>query len=121
MEYWISHVDQKDNHIDKVKAFMYTVEGLKNPNHYKRDDIVKSIEEENNDWYTCVFKEELSGRRIWEKGAEIHTVEIDGEKYIRTDKNNKKSDNLGKLPSLVKNYNEKSNHKEIKKNKKLDI
>jgi len=99
-EYWISHVEKGDKHVKKVKAFLNTIEGIKNPNIYNKDEIVKSIEENNDNWYTCILKDNTSGKRVWEKGAKIHTVDIDGIKYIRTDGNNKNSDNLGELLSL---------------------
>ncbi len=120
MEYWISHVKIKDDHIQEAKAFLNTVEGLKNPNIYTRNEIVKSINEKDNKWYTCVLKDKVTGSRVWEKGSQIHTIEINGEKYIRTDGNKKESDNLGELPSIVQNYNETINYEE--KNKSvLDI
>ncbi len=106
MEYWVSHVKQKDDHIQQVQAFVNTVEGLKNPNLFTREEIVKSIDTQDDKWFTCMLKEKVSGRRVWEKGAKIHTVEIDGKKYIRTDGNKKESDNLGELPPVVKRYND---------------
>lgn len=99
-EYWISHVEKGDEKVKKVKAFLNTVEGIKNPTIYKKDDIVKSIEEDNNNWYTCVLKDKLNGKRVWEKGAKIHTVDINGIKYIRTDGNKRDADNIGELLSL---------------------
>jgi hypothetical protein len=101
MEYWVSHVKMKDNHIQEVKAFLNTVEGLKHPNIFSREEIVKSIDEKNNQWYTCILKEISGEKRVWEKGSPIHTIELDDKKYIRTDGNTKKSDNLGELPSTV--------------------
>jgi hypothetical protein len=121
MEYWVKNVKMKDNHIQKVKAFVNTVEGLKNQNLFKRKDIVKSIDEKGNNWYTCVLKETIGGKRVWQKGAKIHTVEINGKKYLRTDANKKESDNLDKLPPINKNYNKQIDmHKEIDRNV-LDI
>ncbi len=116
MEYWISHVKIKDNRIQEVKAFLNTVEGLKNPNIYSRDEIVKSIDTKDNKWYTCVLKDKITGSRVWEKGSKIHTVEINGEKYIRTDKNKKESDNLGELPSIIQDYNENINYTQQDRN-----
>jgi hypothetical protein len=34
----------------------------------------------------------------WKKGAPVRVVKIDGDKYIRTDADNTKKDNLGALP-----------------------
>ncbi len=104
-EYWVSHIRKNDKHIKQVKAFLNTVEGIKNPVLFNRDEIVKSIEEENDEWYTCVLKNKKKGKRIWQKGPKIHTIEIKADKYIRTDRNKKDSDNLGELPSLEKEEN----------------
>lgn len=102
-EYWISHVEKGDKNVNKVKAFLNTVEGIKNPAIYKKEDIIKSIEDNNDNWYTCILKDKTGGKRIWEKGAKIHTVDMGGTKYIRTDSNKKDSDNLGQLLSLDEN------------------
>ena len=100
MEYWVSHVKIEDNHIQQVKAFLNTIEGLKNPNLYNREEIIKLIDEKDDEWYTCVLKDKITGKRVWTKGAQIHTLEIDGKKYIRSDENKTESDNLGELPML---------------------
>ena len=102
-EYWVSHIKKDDKHIKQVKAFLNTVEGIKNPVLFNRDEIVKSIDKENDQWYTCVLKNKKEGKRIWQKGSKIHTINVDGNKYIRTDRNKKDSDNLGELPSLEDN------------------
>ncbi|MEF8878857.1 MAG: DUF3892 domain-containing protein [Candidatus Thermoplasmatota archaeon] len=99
-EYWITHVKKKDDkHIEQVKALMNTVEGLTNPVKYNRDQVVESIQK-GDDWYTCMLKEKKNAKNVWEKTSEVHTVKIDGDKFIRTDRNKKKEDNLGKLPQL---------------------
>jgi hypothetical protein len=106
MEYWVSHVKKKGNYITQVKAFFNTVEGLKNPNLFNREEIVRSIDEKDSLWFMCILNEGISGKRIWEKGVRIHTVEVDGNKYIRTDGNRKESDNLGELPPINQEYKE---------------
>ncbi len=83
---------------------------MKNPNLFSRDEIVQSIDEDNDRWYTCVFKEKVGGKRVWEKGSRIHTVDIDDKKYIRTDRNKKDADNLGELPSVDKNLDAKKSY-----------
>jgi hypothetical protein len=117
MEYWVSHIKMKDNHIQQVKAFLNTVEGLKNPNLYNREEIVRSIDEKDKNWFTCVLKEKIGEKRVWEKGAQIHTIEINNKKYIRTDGNSKESDNLGELPPIIQSYTKKIDmHKEVDRN-----
>jgi hypothetical protein len=98
-EYWITHVRMKEKKIEHVKAFMVTIEGLSNPVRYNREDVVKSIDKDDK-WYTCLLQEKRGARNIWERGAEIHIVEVDGEKFIRTDRNKMKTENLGELPSF---------------------
>lgn len=100
MEYWVSHIKREYNHISEAKAFLSTIEGLKNPIKYSREEIIKSIDEKNDKWYTCLLKDKDTGVRYWERVSEINIVEIDDKKYIRTDENKKKSDNLGELPPI---------------------
>ena len=69
--------------------------GLGIPIVYEREEVVKSIEA-GNDWYTCKKKE----KNIYTRGEKIHVLPIDDEKFIRTDRNNIKSDNLGELPDF---------------------
>jgi sulfur transfer complex TusBCD TusB component (DsrH family) len=85
--------------IEQVEALMVTIEGLSNPMRYGRETVLKSINKDNK-WYTCLLKEKRGARNIWERGAEIHVVEVDDEKFIRIDGNKMKADNLGELPSL---------------------
>jgi hypothetical protein len=100
MEYWITHVKIKNKKIQQVKALLNTVEGLKNPNIYNRKEIVNSIEDKDDDWYTCILAEKKDEQRIWKKESKIYTVEINNEKYLRTDKEKKEADKLGELPSF---------------------
>ncbi|MCK5029950.1 MAG: DUF3892 domain-containing protein [Thermoplasmatales archaeon] len=100
-EYWVSHkrMNAEDTRINEVRAMMLTDNGLSSPLGYDREDVIQSLN--NNDkWYTCLFKEERDGKNTWTKKAEIHIVEIDGENFIRTDRNKIKSDDLGELPEF---------------------
>jgi len=40
-------------------------------------------------------------RGRWVRGADVLVVTIGGEKYLRTDLNEKRADNLGELPELA--------------------
>jgi len=100
VEYWVSHIKKKEGEITQVNAFLNTIEGLKNPNLFNKNEIIKSIEEKNDIWYTCVLKKRNGRKRIWEKGAEIHIIEKDGKKFIRSNPDWKGSDNLEELPSI---------------------
>jgi len=85
--------------IERVKAFLRTVDGLVNPLMYDRNAVVQSIDNDDK-WYTCVLKEKRGARNIWTLKAEIHVVEVDGEKFIRIDGNKMKADNLGELSTF---------------------
>lgn len=41
-----------------------------------------------------------STNKTWNQGADIGVIIVDGEKYIRTDRDKTKRDNLGQLPRL---------------------
>lgn len=95
-EFWISHKRMSDDgtRIIKVKA-MKLIDVLTVAKEIPRETVVKSIEQSNN-WRTC---KRTSSKR-WEPKADVHVLEVDGEKFIRTDKNRVKSDNLGELPDF---------------------
>ncbi|HPT83599.1 MAG TPA: DUF3892 domain-containing protein [Limnochordia bacterium] len=85
---YVTHVryDSERNRIVKVK-FCYSEDG---PKYEKaRMDIVKLIEDGK------VIKTLTNTRR-----QEIHVLNIDGEKFLRTDKNKTKKDNLEELPEF---------------------
>ena len=42
----------------------------------------------------------LTSESAWQRGADVAVVTIEEQKYIRTDANKTKSDNLGDLPEL---------------------
>ena len=96
MEYWVSHkrMNQEQTRIERVMAMMMTVNGLSLPLTYDRKDVIQGIQKGDN-WHTCLQKDES-----WIINAEIHIVEVDGKYFIRTDRNNIKSDNLGELPDF---------------------
>ncbi|WP_061286344.1 DUF3892 domain-containing protein [Leptospira interrogans] len=58
-----------------------------------RSQVITKIE--NGSTFVTIF--EKDGK--WNKGANVEIVKIDGEKYIRTDKNSTKRDNLENLPT----------------------
>lgn len=62
MEYWISHVKMKDNHVQQAQAFLNTIEGLKHPNIFTRDEILESLENTNDHWYTCILGKQKDTR-----------------------------------------------------------
>ena len=52
---------------------------------------------ESNYTFVTVTKDEDGN---WNKGQEVHIIEVNGTKYIRTDKNSDEDDNLGNLPEF---------------------
>ena len=92
-------MNAEDMRIDEVRAMMLMDDELSLPLGYSREDVIQSLN--NNDkWYTCLFKEDRDGKNIWIKKAEIHIIKVDGGNFIRTDRNEIKSDNLGELPEF---------------------
>lgn len=102
VEYWITNANIENNKIKDARAFTNTIEGLVNPIRYTKEEIINSIENAGNHWYIAILKETKGARNIWERGAEIHVIDIKGEKFIRTDRNNTKNDFLDNL-STTKN------------------
>jgi len=87
VEYWITDINLDNNKIEEVRALMNTIEGLSNTNIYSREEIIKSIEKTDDRWYASILKETKGARNIWERGAKIHVVNIDGKKFIRPEWN----------------------------------
>jgi hypothetical protein len=100
VEYWITDVKIDNNKLKEVRALLRTIEGLSNPVRYTKEDIVKSIEKNDNSWYTAVLEDTTPTRNIWKRRTKIHVVDVNGEKFIRSDKNKTKEDNLGNLPNI---------------------
>lgn len=100
VEYWITNVKIENNKIQEARALINTIEGLTNPVKYTKNEIVKSIEKTTDDWYTATFEGKEGVKNIWKKGSPLHVVTIDGEKFIRTDRNDIKKDNLDNLPKI---------------------
>ncbi len=99
-EYWVSHIEKDGEHITKVIAFLNTIEGLKHPNIFSKKEVIDSIQDNNDTWYTCMLKNKDSGKRIWEKGSKIHIINKDGKKFIRTNPDDIGKDNLDNLPPV---------------------
>lgn len=99
-EYWISHIKREQGEIKKVNAFLNTVEGLKNPNIFDKKEVINSIDNNTDSWYTCTLKQKKSGRRVWQKGSQLHTFKRNQKLFIRSNPDITSSDNLDKLPSI---------------------
>jgi hypothetical protein len=97
VEYWITNAIIENNKIKDARAFTNTIVGLINSIRYTKEEIINSIEKIGNHWYTATLKEIKGARNIWERGDEIYVINIDGEKFIRTNRNITKNDYLGNL------------------------
>lgn len=85
-----------DTRIKQVKRKEVMPDKLTNTQKVDRSSVVAGIE--RGDDYTTSIKNEDSGK--WDLGDDVHVLEINGEKFIRTDKNSTKEDNLGGLPTF---------------------
>lgn len=79
--------DSSKSQITQVKCYFNGMEIIKT-----KQDIVADIDIMG---YLYITAYRANGK--WWKGADVHVVSVDGIKYIRTDRNTKKEDNLGNL------------------------
>lgn len=95
-DYCISAVKYSDDqtHIEKVRVHEDKGDKLGGGIIWSRTQVITKIE--NSYSFVTVYKD--NGK--WKKGETVHIVEVDDEKYIRTDKNKTKNDNLGSLPEI---------------------
>lgn len=93
-DYCISRVryNEKHSHIVKVEAMPDNGENLGTKVEFTREDVVAKIDR------GTTFVTVTSNDGKWKKGEDVRIVRINGVKYIRTDQNQKESDNLGALP-----------------------
>ncbi|PKL69088.1 MAG: DUF3892 domain-containing protein [Methanobacteriales archaeon HGW-Methanobacteriales-1] len=96
LRYGISKVRyyQKRSHIDQVKVHKIIDNEVHNPETWSRNDVVLKLEAK----YSFITILETSTG--WDAGEDVHVIHVNGRKYIRTDRNNKESDNLKDLPEF---------------------
>ena len=96
-DYCISAVryNKEKTHIEKVKVHVDNGDSIGVGNTWERKSVVDSIEKK----YTFVTITKNSKNK-WNKGDDVSIIIINKVKYIRTDGNNKESDNLGSLPEF---------------------
>ena len=92
VDYWISEVCYKDNHIESVRIYKDSevVYGL------EKTWTVTTVIDTINKGYNIGTIIKKEGR--WCAGAIIEVVNIDGTECIRTDKDSSAEDNLENLP-----------------------
>lgn len=88
--------DEDDSEIVKVERYEVGDKQVSNKTEKWRSEVVADINVDEFE-YTTAYKND-EGR--WELGEEIHVIEVDGENYLRTDRNSVAEDNLGELPEL---------------------
>jgi hypothetical protein len=87
------HYDNDHDYIETVKIREDLGDSIGSEVEKKRSWVVKKIEDGTT--FVTILKNE-DGK--WEKGQDVHIVTVNGKKYIRTDQNDKDSDNLENLP-----------------------
>ncbi|OFI07465.1 hypothetical protein CLOACE_02940 [Clostridium acetireducens DSM 10703] len=94
-EYGIYEVHYDDDHakIEEVHAYKITDNSTDGKHTFSRDEVISKIEA-NNKVITLIKKDNGN----WERGSEVIVYEVDNEKFIKTERNSKKEDNLGELP-----------------------
>lgn len=68
------------------------------PEELTREAVVRMIEQ----GYTFVTAYVRNGQ--WSRGADVSVVTIGRDKYLRTDRNQVRADNLGELPELPSRF-----------------
>ena len=96
-DYGISHVRYNDQrtHIVKVKVREDKGDSLGNAEEWSRSQVVSALDRGK----TFVTILEGSDHK-WNRGQDVHIITVNGTKYIRTDQNQRASDNLEKLPEF---------------------
>jgi Protein of unknown function (DUF3892) len=97
-DYCISAVKYNDSrtHIIAVQVRVHDGASISGATEWARGTVVSSID----DGKTFVTITMTSDGKNWNKGKDVHVVKVNNVKYIRTDSNNKASDNLENLPEL---------------------
>ncbi|MDD2890229.1 MAG: DUF3892 domain-containing protein [bacterium] len=94
-DYYISGVGYKARQqIERARVHKDRMGKLGTPEIWFRKEIISKIEE--GSVFSTVYKDE----GVWKRGEDVDTIEIEGVKYIRTDRNRSGEDNLGNLPEI---------------------
>ena len=96
-DYCISKVkyDADEKFIEKVEVREDKGDSIGSPSIWKRSDVVSKIEAKKT--FVTILK---TSEGKWKRGQDVHVLKINNVKYIRTDKNEKESDNLENLPEF---------------------
>jgi hypothetical protein len=91
----VRYSSDDDKHIEKVIAREDKGDTFGVSIEESREEVINKIRA--NKTYITIVK---GKDNKWKKGQDVHIIVIDGEEFIRTDANKKKSDNLENLPEL---------------------
>ena len=97
-DYGISAVrfNAEGTHIDSVKVHVDYGDGVFGAGEeWARTKVVSAIDDDEKTFVTILKKD-----GNWSKGQEVHTITVNGVKYIRTDKDKTAKDNLDNLPEF---------------------
>jgi hypothetical protein len=96
-DYGISKVRYDNEHTHLVKVEVREDKGDKfgSAEEWTRNQVISAIDRGNS------FVTILRGTdNKWKKGQDVHTITVNGTRYIRTDRNHNASDNLENLPEF---------------------
>lgn len=96
-DYGISAVRFNDSGtiIDKVKVHKDKGNAMGDAELWSREQIILALESEYT--FITIFNQ---NQGIWSEGKEVNIVQVNGNKYIRTDSDQAHSDHLDNLPKL---------------------
>ena len=96
-DYGISKVryNGERTHIVKVEVREDTGDTLGAATEWTRSQVVSAIDKGNS--FVTIL---LGSDNKWRKGQDVHTVTVNGVKYLRTDRNSRAADNLENLPEF---------------------
>ncbi len=94
-DYCISAVryDSTGNHIEKVQVCEDYGKTLGNFEEWLRNNVILALD--NNKTFVTIINNEGGSCSI---GTNVHVINVNGTKYIRTDKDKTTHDNLGNIP-----------------------
>jgi hypothetical protein len=98
-DYLISAVryNQAGTHIDRVMSHPDNGDSVGTGSEVTRQRVVALLD--GGTTFMTIYKNPNDSNK-WVRGAEVGIVTIDGTKYIRTDADKTKLDNLGDLPTF---------------------
>ena len=92
--YAVHYTNNNKTHIQKIKAFkLNSNDMLSDSKEFSKNEIISLIDTKSSKFAT-IYK---NSNGHYNAGKEIITYSIENDKYIKTERNEKKIDNLGEL------------------------